>query len=310
MHYAYQSNHANHVTSDYVGLVPPDPGHVYGLADDKMHLQLDDDNVDPDDPELTLSPFPNPDVEYYDIQIKPKVKVAGGIKRPREDLPMAPAMTPSDIAQSLLDGKAGKRTREVQQGEGLRIPLCIQQPFQSLYPSLYWLRKEKGESMEKILTDWGSDLTELQQHIGAAHIKNPQLRDDLQLHKHTLLQAIKVPINDRPKNRREWERVYWHAIAYLKTCVLVSYGQSSATNVETTTKTAFKKGLLDFEEVILAIENVTPQQVASTGPTPTPTSAVTAQEFRNFQSEVLKMFTAITQGGGYRGGRGGGRGSR
>jgi hypothetical protein len=208
----------------------------------------------------------------------------------------------------MIDGKAGKRTMEIPCSEGLRVPVNTPRPFAALYPNLFWARKERGEPVESIVSDWESQLNQLQTHLGAIAIRAPQVRDDLDLCRLTLLQSMRVTIADRPKDRKSWQTLFWHAITFMRVCVMVAQGPTQAAAVETSARAAFRKGLVDFEELVCATEGTTlPTPAQPMQPSIAPIG-VSVQEFRTFQGEMSKTLGLIQQFLGQSDGRSRGRG--
>jgi hypothetical protein len=294
---------------------------IFSMEDGRPHLLLDEDKEDEDPVFVTLTPFPNGDVEYFKVQVHPGTKPKA-VKRPRAATPAAEALSNADLAQHLIDGKAGKRTVEVPCSEGLRVPVNTPKPFSALYPNLFWAKKERGEPVDKVVAEWEGQLTQLQTHMGAVAIRAPQVRDDLDLCRQTILQSMRVTIADRPADRKQWRSLFWHTINFLKICIQVANGAAAAAAVETQARTSFNKGLMDFEELIGSMETPAApvHQAPTQGQASTPGAAngVSVQEFRSFQAEMSKTIGLIQQflhqnqggtGGNYRGrGRGRGRG--
>jgi len=71
----------------------------------------------------------------------------------------------------------------------------------------------------------------------------------------------------------------------LRICLLISHGVKAADTALEDSRTAFKKGVLDFEEIIATAEKpdkVVAQAVTGTNPIPQPSQV----DFRSFQSDL------------------------
>ena len=218
-----------------------------------------------------------------------------------------------DVAKALVDARLSKNTNLVSRGDGLKIPASIPSEFRCCYPNVYWERREKGESAEKLAEDIRSDWDAMKDYLGAT-LKG-ELRSAFRQGVDHAANAI-LPASP-PPSKSKWRSLFADAFATLAT--LVASSTNSFRAGERLKSILFKqfdeKNLVDVEEALRIVEgeggqgehkDAPPQQApAATAPT--------AREIASMvQAEVAKLLqdtkTARGGGGNFRGNFRGGRG--
>lgn len=223
---------------------------IYGMEDNKLHILLDEDDA-PDDPELTLTPFPNPDVEYFTVQIRPGSKPKP-LKRPRMVEPRPPTEAFAAAAQCIIDAKAQKQTVAVDNGDGLRIPQSIPSHLEAAYPPLWFLKRSKTNDAEasNLRTSWISAWVALAQYMGAVFKS--------ELHRTAFGAAVRNAANSvcvgKPGSKEEWKYVFHSVFAALSEIVTVTHGPAAASKVVKRLNSGLDSNLLDIEEALRLAE--------------------------------------------------------
>ena len=290
-------------------------GTVHGAEGDTLYIRFDEDDA-ADLLSYNLYPFPNPDADYSKLQVEQGERPSG-IKRMREEpslivVPVAATVAaieaPSglqDLARLLQDGKLQKSSQNVKGGEGLRIPANVAAPFESLYPPMWFARRERGEKALDLEGLWHESFKNLQAHLGATAV-TPAQRDELRQQARSAVGAIHHPLT--PSTRQHWEDVFAPVLSWLKIAIQTAHNTKTAETLVQRAKLSIKKGdLMDFEDLVTAIE-------ASPGET----SQSNANDFRqssDFPSvkrvieDIMAPKTSRGRGGWRARGRGRGRAS-
>jgi hypothetical protein len=283
------------------------------VENDVLFVRLDDLQDDPDAD--SLSPMPNPDCEYATIEV---IHAApGGLKKkPRVEPkkttnpPTPPVSTDVFVTVSGALTRSNRTMIPIENGDGLKLPLQVADPWTAVYPNVYFSRRthDNAEVLEK---EWRRQWQELATLLGAG-FRTAQLREMFSAITYVLCITIFAPRT--PMLKSEWWAFFYLTFEALAAICTAAHGTTVANKLKDRLQTAFVDNVLDIESTYRKVEEernqVPPPQTATTT---TPPGA--QSELAQLRAELQELKEAMApkkgKGGKGRGNpfRGGGHGS-
>ena len=296
-----------------------------------LHLKLDE--LQEDARHDTLVPFPNADCEYSTVFVS-DLAPAGIKKKLRTEGPSntGPKNTDytaqaggarqdqrpnADLVRDFMDAKVGKTTRDVPNGDGLRIPASFPTTLTVAYPPVWVSRKSPDGDNSALVAEYRQAWETLKTHCGASFGKLA-LQDDYQIALDNAVDTLYAPA---PASKEKWRTLFFNSFRLLTLFTTVTLGAKAAEKVATKLKDGWNSNLVDVEEALRAGEKDEGSKNADPNPMDTRTqNAGIANQIAALQRElqqvklensVLRQQQATPHAQSFRGSdRGRGRGGR
>ena len=287
-------------------------GTIHSVEDNLPLIMLDEDNQ-PNEKFISLSPFPNPDCDYFDVTLIPPKISTRSIKRQREgDHAPDKDTKPQELAQAFLDvSKNAKVTFAVAAGDGLRIPKSIPATVSCLVPPLWAIRKANGEDPANLELEWTKAFNAFKDHFGAVFRLDVH-RSAYALAVQNTVQRIYTPT--APQSKEAWKSWFYNSFQAVHEVITVTHGQKAADRVVKKPKEGFESNLVDVKDAIRLAEEEEKATAVPNAPQQAPSS-----DLRSVQQQIatiaattadlVKQIKEHVPSGSFRGrGRGRGRG--